>query len=291
MELRHLEYFVAVAEERNFTRAAGRLRIVQSAVSAAVKSLERELGAPLLDRDSKHVALTEAGKAMLPKARAALDAVRAARDAVDEVRGGLRGTLRVGAMTSVTLIDVPALIGRYHRRYPDVDLLITPAPGGSQALAAAVADGRCDLAFVSLPGPSPSGVALRELASDNLMLVVPAGHPLAGRGQVPIAALDGQTFIDFPPGYGNRAVADRAFAAAGLARRVAVEITDLAEGADYVRHGLGIALLPRFIIPHQGDLARLAVVGADLRWPVSLATSAARPPSAAARALMAMTGG
>ena len=81
VELRHLEYFVAVAEERNFTRAATRLNIVQSAVSAAIKSLERELGAPLLDRTSKRVALTDAGLALLPKARTTLDAARDARAA------------------------------------------------------------------------------------------------------------------------------------------------------------------------------------------------------------------
>src|ERR1044072_6120085 len=92
MELRHLEYFVAVAEERNFTRAAARLHVVQSGVSAVIKSLERELGTELLERNSKRVALTNAGEVLLPRARAALDAVRDARDAVDEGRGGLRGT-------------------------------------------------------------------------------------------------------------------------------------------------------------------------------------------------------
>lgn len=291
MELRHLEYFIAVAEERNFTRAAGRLHIVQSAVSAAVKSLERELGAPLLERTSKHVALTDAGAVLLPKARAALDAVRDARDAVDETRGGLRGTLRIGTMTSATLIDIPALIGRYHRRYPGVNLLLTPAPGGSGILAQAVADGASDLAFVSLPGPPPAGVALRQLASDVLTLVVPPDHPLAGRDRVPIAELKGETFVDFPPGYGTRVVADRAFAAAGLTRRIAVEITNPAEGAGYVHHGLGIALLPHFIIADREDIARLTVTAADLQFPISLATPADRAPSAAARALIGMIEG
>lgn len=292
MELRHLEYFIAVAEERNFTRAAGRLHIAQSAVSAAVKSLERELGAPLLERTSKHVALTDAGAVLLPKARAALDAVRDARDAVDETRGGLRGTLRIGTMTSASrLIDIPALIGRYHRRYPGVDLLLTPAPGGSKILAEAVADGASDLAFVSLPGPPPAGVALRDLASDGLTLVVPADHPLAGRDRVPIAELNGETFVDFPAGYGTRVVADRAFATAGLTRRVAVEITNIAEGADYVHHGLGIALLPNFIIADRDDVACLTVTGADLQFPMSLATPAGRAPSAAARALIGMVEG
>lgn len=288
VELRHLEYFIAVAEERNFTRAAARLHIVQSAVSAAIKSLERELNAPLLDRTSKRVVLTDAGAALLPKAQATLDAARDARDAVDEVRGGLRGTLRIGMMTSVSLIDIPALMGRFHERYPGIDLRLTAAPGGSSTLAEAVAEGTYDMAFVSLPGLPPDGVALRELGSDSLSLVVAAGHPLAGRGLVPITELDGETFIDFPAGYGNRVVVDRAFAAAGLTRRVAVEITNIADGADYVRHGLGIALLPHFIIPDARDLARLAVTGADLSWPMSLATPTTRASSAAARALIAM---
>jgi DNA-binding transcriptional LysR family regulator len=292
MELRHLEYFVAVAEERNFTRAAARVRIVQSAVSAAIKSLERELGTPLLERTSRGVLLTDAGFALLPKARATLDAARDARDAVDEVHGGLRGTLRIGTMigtmTMASLIDIPALMGRYHQSYPGVDLQLTTAPSGSRALAEAVAEGTHDMAFVSIPGAAPAGAALRDLASDILTLVVAADHPLAGQDHVSLEELDGQTFIDFPVGYGNRAVVDRAFAAARLTRRIAVEIANIADAADYVHHGLGIALLPHFIIADRDDLARITVTGADLKWPVSLAVPARRAPSAAARALMAM---
>jgi DNA-binding transcriptional LysR family regulator len=289
MELRHLEYFVAVAEERNFTRAAARLHIVQSAVSSAIKSLERDLGTPLLERTSRRVGLTDAGAALLPKARAALDAVRDARDTVDEVRGGLRGTVRVGTMTSVSLIDIPALLSQYHRRYPQVDLRLTAsASNSSQTIAETVAAGGYDLAFVSLPDRAPAGIVLRELTADELVLVVASGQRLAGRRRVPITELADETFVDFPAGYGNRVVADRAFAAAGVSRRITVEITNIAEGADYVRHGLGIALLPRFIVPRRRDLARLTVTGADLRWPMSLAIPAARTPSAAARALIAM---
>ena len=120
MELRHLEYFVAVAEEQNFTRAAARLHIVQSAVSAAVKTLERELDARLLDRNSKRVLLTDEGRALLPRARSVLDAARDAADAVAEVRGALRGTLRMGTLTSIRLIDLPGLLGEFHRRHPGV---------------------------------------------------------------------------------------------------------------------------------------------------------------------------
>src|SRR3954466_3144747 len=134
MELRHFEYFVAVAEERSFTKAAVRLHVVQSGVSAVIKSLERELGAPLLERTSKRVALTDAGEALLPRARAALDAAQAARDAVDEVRGGLRGTLRIGTRNGVAEIDVAALLGTFHRTHPGVALQLTVSPRGSVGL-------------------------------------------------------------------------------------------------------------------------------------------------------------
>ncbi|MFG2358808.1 LysR family transcriptional regulator [Streptomyces sp. NPDC048521] len=287
MELRQLECFVAVAEEANFTRAAARLHIVQSAVSATIKGLERELGTPLLDRNSKRVLLTDAGAALLPRARVTLDAARAAADAVAEVRGGLRGTLRLGTLTSIRLLDLPALLGEFHRRHPGVVLQTSAAPSGSQGLIDALLERRLDLAFVSLPGPRPAGITLTDLTTSVLDLVVPAGHPLAGRRTVSITELAGLDFVDSPVGYGNRTVADRAFAAASVARRVAIEITDIGTGVDFVRNGLGVALLPRFVLGGAEDVATLTVLDADLEWPLSLASPSERTPGAAARAMMA----
>jgi DNA-binding transcriptional LysR family regulator len=283
-----LDYFVAVAEERSFTRAAARLHVVQSGVSAVIKALEHELGAPLLDRTAKRVGLTDAGQALLPRARATLDAARDARDVVDQVRGGLRGTVRIGTTTAIGPIDIPALLGRYHRRYPNVSLSLVAVGTGSRGLVEALVEGRLDLAFVSLPGPRPAGIKLRELGTVPMDLVVPAGHRLAGRASVPITELAGETFVDYPAGYGTRVVTDSAFASAGLHRHVALEITSAPLGADFVRHGLGIALLPRFVIPQRKDLRRLPVTGADMTWPMALATSAARRPGAAAQALIGM---
>ncbi|MEU8243324.1 LysR family transcriptional regulator [Actinoplanes missouriensis] len=288
MELRQLEYFVAVAEEQSFTRAATRLFVVQSAVSAAVKALERDLGVPLLERNSKRVLLTDAGAALLPRARFALDAAREARDAVAEVRGGLSGTLRIGTLTSIRIIDLPAILGEFHRRHPGVLLRASAAPSGSMGLIEALTDHRLDLAFVSLPGTRPPGVRLIDLTESVLDLVVPEDHPLAGAGHVPITALAGLDFIDSPVGYGNRSVTDRAFTAAGVPRRVTIEIPDIATGAAHVCHGLGVALLPRFIVAGEPGVAVVPVTGADLVWPLSLAIAADRTPGAAARALITL---
>jgi DNA-binding transcriptional LysR family regulator len=287
MELRHLEYFVAVAEELSFTRASKRLHVVQSGVSAAIRSLERELGVALFDRSPQRVALSDAGEVLLPRARATLDAAQTARDAVEGVRGGVRGTVTVGTMTAVGLVDVPALLGRFHAEHPAVTLrLRMSTTTGSAGLASALLAGELDLAFLSLPGRPPSGLRWRELASTPIVLVVPADHVLAGLDTVSIARVAGERFVDFPLGYGNRAVVDRAFAAAGVDRHVSIEVADMATGAACVAEGLGVAFLPAVLVPTDRRLRVLAITGLTLRWNVCVASSKARQPSAAGRALL-----
>ncbi|MFF5231621.1 LysR family transcriptional regulator [Dactylosporangium sp. NPDC000521] len=328
MELRHLVYFVTVAEERNFSRAAQRLRVVQSGVSAAIRALERELGTALFERTSQRVALTDAGTALLPAARATIDAAQAARDAVDEVRGGLRGALRIGTLISVGFVDLPGLLGQFRAEHPGVDLRLRAAPSGSAGLARSLLDGELDVAFVSLAGRPPAGLSVRVLVADPIVAVLPAGHRLAGRAatdpagrasvsaagtasvsaagrasesaagrasesaagraSVSLADLADEPFVDSPPGYGNRTEVDRGFAAAGLQRRVALEVADIGTVADYVRNGLGVALIPRFAVGSGDGLVTLPVAGARLRWTFSVATASARRPSAAVRALLDM---
>ncbi|GGL11318.1 LysR family transcriptional regulator [Sphaerisporangium melleum] len=291
MELRHLAYFVAVAEELNFTRAAGRLHVVQSGVSAAIRALEHELGAELFDRDSKRVTLTDAGIALLPEAQATLAAAQAARDAVGEVAGGLRGTVSVGTMTVTGILDMPALFGRFHAEHPAVTIRLSAATSGSAGLVEAVLDGRLDMAFVALPGRPPATLAVRELASAPFAAVVPAGHRLAGEREVTLAALADEPFIDSPPGYGNRAIVDRELAAEGLRRHVVMEVADITTVPAYVRHGLGVAVLPSFALPAGDPLTRvIPLAGPPVAWTLSVATHACRRRNAALRALLAIAG-
>jgi DNA-binding transcriptional LysR family regulator len=160
MELRQLEYFVAVAEEGSFTKGARRVRVAQSAVSATIQKLERELGMPLFSRDSAATSLTEAGLALLPEARSLLSAERRARDTVEQVRAGLRGTIRIGTLVSIgarpqaaglLVIDLPAVLGRFHVTHPLVTFQLRAAQQGSAGdLAALIAD-ELDLALGRVP--------------------------------------------------------------------------------------------------------------------------------------------
>ena len=287
MELRHLEYFVAVAEELSFTRASRRLHVVQSGVSSAIQGLERELGATLFDRNRHRVTLTEAGLALLPEARATLAAAQAAADAVAEAAAGLRGTLSIGTMISTGSIDVPALLGRFHEQHPAVLVRLRVMPGGSADLAREVASGGLDLALLSLPGDAPPGLTVRPLAQEPLMLICGAKHPLANAEAVRLDALANETFVDFPVGWGTRAVVDRAFATAGLDRQVSFEVADYTTAAGLVATGLGVAFIPASTALGLGGLARVPVEGAAMNWRILVATSATRRPSAAARAFLA----
>jgi DNA-binding transcriptional LysR family regulator len=287
MELRHLEYFVAVAEELSFTRAARRLHVVQSGVSSAIQSLERELRAELFDRDRHRVALTNAGEALLPEARATLAAAQAAADAVGEARGGLRGTVTVGTMLSTGTLDLSEILGRFHATHPEVVVRLRLAAAGSAGLAREVLSGSLDLAVASLPGQPPAGLTVRQISEEPLLLACCRAHPLASRSAVALDQLAGEPFIDFPPGWGNRAVVDRAFAAAGLDRQVPFEVADFAAAAGLVAAGLGIAFLPASVTAALTELAVIEISGPDLIWSISVATPAHRRLSAAARAFLA----
>jgi DNA-binding transcriptional LysR family regulator len=285
VELRHLEHFLAVAEEQSFTRAAARIHLVQSALSVSVRTLERELGARLFDRTTHSVQLTDAGVALVAEARRTLAAAESARDAVAAVRGGVRGTVRVGIPHWMGMIDLATLLTRYHQQYPDVRLVPTPAAGGSAELARDVGDGRLDLAFAALPSGHPRGLTVRTLASEEMLLACPPGHRLARRRRIELHELDGEPFVEYPPGWGTRVSADQLFAAAGLRREIAVEVGDVPTVSELVRAGFGFAFVSPSTLSSTAQLS-LCRVRPHPELSVSLVTSPERPPSAASRALI-----
>lgn len=290
VELRHLEYFLAVAENRSFTEAAKRLHVVQSGVSATIRALERELGADLFVRGPGGVTLTPAGEELRPRARETLDAARAARDAVNATRGSVRGTVTVGTLTRINVIDLPTLLVDLHARHPEVVVHLRAASAGSAGLLRQLRDGDLDVAFLVFTGAVPADLDARLAAAVPLLLVVPTDHPLAQRDSVTLAELAGMSFVDSPLGYGTRTVIDKAFTEAGIERTVAVEVADLGTAATYIRNGLGIGFLSWSILDDIDDsgLATVRISDYELEWRLFVTTSALRPPSAATRALLAL---
>jgi len=259
VELRHLEHFVAVAEERNFTRAARRLHLVQSALSVSIRSLERELDTQLFERTTREVRLTDAGRVLLPEARRTLDAAASAQAAVLGASSGLRGTLRLGMMQVVGVIDIGVLIARFHRERPLVDIQPRTAPGGSAQMISDVRRGALDAAFVAVSGPDQPGLTVTTLTSEAVLLGCLPEHPLARRAFVSVGELAGEAFVDYTPGWGTRTVADQLFARAGVERSIGIEVGDGSVHAALVRAGLGLTILPESMIADAG------LVGVPLR--------------------------
>jgi DNA-binding transcriptional LysR family regulator len=290
VELRQLEYFLAVADNLSFTRAARRLHVVQSGVSATIRALERELGAALFVRGPAGARLTLAGEELRPHARATIDAALAAKDAVNATRGAVRGTITIGILTSINVIDLPALLVELHDSYPEVQVRLRAARAGTTGLTRQLRDGDLDIAFLVFTGVPPAELHARLVAAVPLHLVVPASHPLAAQQAVSLAELAGMSFVDAPPGYGTRIVIDDAFAAAGVERTVALEVADLGTAAAYIRNGLGIGFLSWSILDDIDDTGLVTVPVADqeLIWRLYVTTLANRQPSAAVRALLTL---
>lgn len=286
MNLRQLETFLAVADEGGFSHAADRLHVVQSAVSAAIKGLERELGAPLFVRTRRGAELTDAGRALVPEARATLAAAQAARDAVDEATGGLRGEVDLGIMQAMRAPapNVPALLRAFRGTHPNVTVRVRHG-GGSMQMAAQVREGLLDLAFVSLQG-EVAGVELTPLNTQPMHLACAADHPLAGRAKVELRELAAEPFADLPPLWGTRIANDRAFAAAGVERTVAYEINDTSTLVEFVRHGLAVTLMPASLIGEASGVAQVPIGRHAPTFQVAIAAPARRRLSASARALL-----
>ncbi|MDF5757424.1 LysR family transcriptional regulator [Spongiactinospora sp. TRM90649] len=263
MELQQLRYVLAVAETSNFTRAAERCRVVQSALSHQIAGLERELGARLFERTSRRVRLTPAGEAFLPAARACLDAADRARADVAAASGEIRGRLAVGAIPTLTAVDLPVALREYCHRHPRVHITLISA--GSEALIERVRRGEADAAFLGLPPRAePKGVESRRLGGGELVAVVAPDHPLAG-GEADLRALAGERFIDFRAGHAGRAQSDEAFAAVGVRREVPFEVSSGDFMADLVRQGLGVGMLPAAYAPRFADLRTVRLRDAPTR--------------------------
>jgi DNA-binding transcriptional LysR family regulator len=245
MDLKQLDCFIAVAEERHFTKAAQRLNLVQSGLSQTIRSLEVELGGPLFIRTTRHVDLTPAGVVLLQEAYRVVAAMRQARLAVTQVHGLARGQLRIGSIQSLApFVDLPSSLSRFRQKHPgiDVQLLLD----GALSLLNETHEGRLDLVFTQ-PEDVAIGMTARMLACEDLVLVCAPSNPLALAPPPAMAALCAETFIDLKADWGMRRLIDHSFTGKGLARTIAFEVNDISMLLELVAVGLGVALIPESV--------------------------------------------
>ncbi|WP_347108438.1 LysR family transcriptional regulator [Paenarthrobacter sp. S56] len=265
MELRQIEAFLAVAEELHFGRAAERLRMAQSPLSQTIRKLEKGLGAPLFERNTRSVTLTTAGHSLLPHARRILDEVDLARRAVSAGTGTVYGRLAIGFSGALNHTTLPPLTRALRQQYPQLDVTLHGGLLTQEALQQ-LGNGTLDVAFIGLPVDAPS-LATRRIAVERLGVALPADHPLADAKSVELAALAGDQFITMPAAQGStlREVTLAACSAAGFRPRISQEVADPYTALSLVAAGVGITLMPQStegIMP--ADTVFLPLSGSDV---------------------------
>lgn len=225
MELRHLRYFVALAECLSFTRAADRVHVTQSTLSHQIRQLEEQLGQPLFERIGKRVVTTEAGQLFLAYATRALKEVDAGIAMLQPAAGGLTGQVRVGATHTFNIGLIPECVALFLERHPTVMLSVEELPADD--IAAQLRAGTLDIGIAYRP-PGPTELAFEPLYNEEMVLVVADTHPLAGRKRIRMVELHQQPLVLLPPRFTTRTMLDECFAACGAEPSVVAEMSTVA---------------------------------------------------------------
>jgi len=232
MELRQLRYFVTVAHEQHFTRAAARLHVAQPALSQQIQQLEREIGIPLLNRTNRRVHLTDAGTAFLQRAERILAEVERARADMHAFAGLARGRVTIGALQSVGERFLPRVLAAFHRQYPGIEIVLREE--STEQLVALLQAEQLDVALIHLtadtryravtyPPLKDADLVMEALFTEDLVVIVAPDHPLARHAQIALPALQGAAMICFKPGSSIRHVVVQACAAEGFTPTVVFE--------------------------------------------------------------------
>jgi LysR family transcriptional activator of glutamate synthase operon len=271
MDLRQLRYLVALAEELNFTRAAASEHVAQPALSQQIRRLEKELGLALVERTTRHVALTEAGSLLVVRARRILGELEAAQTELEAVRGVYTGHVTIGAMHTMGPVDLSLALAVFHERHPDVGLTVREQ--SSEEMAEMLRVDQLDLAFLSVTERIEShGLGLQQLVSEELVVLVPLDHALGQRRQVRMAELAGERFISFRDGARLRELLVAAGRGAGFEPRVTLESNETQRIRRLVARGLGVAVLPRSDAEGPGaDVWVASLIEPALRRDITLA--------------------
>ncbi|QNH22993.1 LysR family transcriptional regulator [Xanthomonas sp. GW] len=283
LTLRQLEFAVAVAEEGSFTAAARRCHTVQSALSHQIAKIEEALGARLFERGARQVRLTAAGEVFLHNARATLRAAERLHEEMAQALGTVRGRLHIGQISSLTTVQVPALLRRFRAAHSAVDVHLRT--GMSDALLLELGEGRLDVALVGV-GPH---IVLPEqrllLHEEPLALIAAPGNRFAARAEVSLQELEDAPMAGLIAGAGVRGIIDRAFAEAGLRQRLQYEVTHADLQRQLVVEDLGLAIVPQSM---AAAMHGVAVIALRERFRFLTYATWRSDPTPAARALIAL---
>jgi DNA-binding transcriptional LysR family regulator len=286
MELRQLRYLVALAEELNFTRAAANEHVAQPALSQQIRRLEDEVGLALVERSTRHVALTDAGEVLVVRARRMLSELEAAETELEMMRGMHTGHVTIGAMHTMGPVDLSLPLALFHDLHPDVGL--TVREHASEELAEMLRVDEIDLAFLSVTERVEAhGLGLHQLVSEELVVLLPPNHALSRRRQVRMVELADEQFISFRAGARLRELLFGAGRYAGFEPRVTLESNESQRVRRLVSRGLGVAILPRSDAEGPGaDVAVVSLTEPALRRDITLAWREGRRHAPAAAAFL-----
>ena len=242
MELRHVEYVLAVLDQGSFTAAAKAVGVAQPSLSEGIRRLEEELGVRLFDRVGRSVLVTDAGRAFEGPARRMIRERAVVFDAVGAVRALDTGTLDLVSIPTLAVDPLAALVGRFRILHPGVVVRVVEPDDGA-ALAEQVADGHSEVGLAELPARRDDLVSI-TLARQEIVAVCPPGTALPAPGRLPVSALAGMPLVATPSGKSTRDLLDRALAAASIEPYIAVEISQREAIGPLVLSGAGTSFLP-----------------------------------------------
>ncbi|MDI6100829.1 LysR family transcriptional regulator [Actinoplanes sp. NEAU-A12] len=285
VEIRQLSYVEAVARYGGFTRAAERLHVAQSAVSAQVRALEVELGVTLFARTTRRVALTPAGEMFVARARRILAELDGARSEMTEITAVVSGRVTIGATAALGPYDLAGALTRFRDRYPGIAVRLRS--GRVTGLLGACDTGELDLVIGPLHADLPPRFDAVPLADEQLVLALPPGHTMAGGGRLTLGEVRDEPFVSMPPGSGLRWILEDAARAAGFLPRVHFETHSLPAVRELVAAGLGVGLLSRTVAEQPGGpvIAVRHLHPPPVHPPIGVMRHRERPLSAAARSL------
>lgn len=285
MLLRHITYFLAVAEHRGFTRAAEALHVSQPALSQQIKQLEETLGAPLFDRSGRHIRLTDAGEVYLNYARRALQALKEGRRAIHDVDDLSCGSLSIAMTPTFTAWFIGPLLAEFHTRYPNITIQLKEM--SQEAMEVQLVHDELDIG-IAFDEVRSAEIAVQPLTTETLALVVAAHHPLAGRATADLRVLNEERFVLLSPEFATREQIDRYCRQANLRPQVAIEVNSISAVLELVRRTSLSTLLPAAIASPCDSLAAITLTPPLLERNVVLLQRKGAWQTAAARAFIAL---